>query len=82
MTTTIREGFFPTNFCTEASGTQQLEQTFPQKRTLMMILELRYIILINNVKVGRPGLEPGTKALKELRHRIFSSSSIIISHHN
>jgi hypothetical protein len=64
MTTTIREGFFPTTFCTEASGTQQLEQTFPQKRTLMMILELRYIILINNVKVGRPGLEPGTKALK------------------
>jgi hypothetical protein len=34
-------------------GTQQLEQTFPQKRTLTMILDVRFNILIYNIQVGR-----------------------------
>jgi hypothetical protein len=40
-----------------ASSRGPLEHTFPQKRTLTMILEIRYNVLIYNIKVGRLATE-------------------------
>jgi hypothetical protein len=51
------------------TANSQHEQTFPRKRTLTTILDICSKRLIYNWMVGRPGLEPGTKALKGFYQR-------------